>query len=489
MTKIKIETSTHDDFLTQLSALRQISDPEQKFEVLTKSIPYFETKNRKLGGTPQQIQERNQALEKTSQEWIKLQGALSSHPAPRFDPEAIRSLSMVGSAMVMNTFILVKEANWSLWNPLLYVASFGMIAVGDVAYHILRNLCCGPRPAKAATPIALAQKPPSAELIEKRIFKGSELSANPPQFENQNKQTAYSILVENPASIEDEEVALQKIAVDQDLVLNAKVFSPQPLKLNVSEGVFSYPSGPSHWTANFGDPNVFFGCLSGLAAQDEIQTLEHPVLSHVYTAAKKSAPDLLQLKEGSSLLVEGALRRGILDTRTSFNDLKGEPTQGTLYGKNFSRAKPEHIHSALKKIEPQKSNLFVLCAPNVSLKAENELYDPETIFRMLQTAYSAFRAIQQKDPDAILHLGNWGCGAFGHDPTVSLSIQLAAARMAAIKEVTFYPLQETEALSKAVSLIVHAENTLPNMTGKEFVNLLVNLAEPMNFRYRKSDGN
>ena len=112
MTKIKIETSTHDDFLTQLSALRQISDPEQKFEVLTKSIPYFETKNRKLGGTPQQIQERNQALEKTSQEWIKLQGALSSHPAPRFDPEAIRSLSMVGSAMVMNTFILVKEANW-----------------------------------------------------------------------------------------------------------------------------------------------------------------------------------------------------------------------------------------------------------------------------------------------------------------------------------------------------------------------------------------
>jgi hypothetical protein len=476
MTKVKIDVTSHNEFINHLVALNKISSPKQKIEVLTQALPYFARKNQGLGGTLEQIQARDQALEKTQRELVKLKAIRP------LDPAAIQSLTKVGSAFLLNTAILVREANWSMWNPLLYVVSFGLIAIGDVAYNILNGVCCGPRPAQE-------EVKGDVKTHENRIFTGSELAENPPEFQNANKQTAYSILMENPPSIREEEVTLEKVTVDQDIVLNAKVFSPQPLKLNLSEGFFSYPPGPSHWTANFGDPNVFFGCLTSLAAQDEIQTLEHPVLSHVYTAAKKDAPDLLQLEEGSSLLVQGALRRGVLDTQISFKDLIGFPSEGTLYGKNFRRAKQEHIQSALKKIEPQKSNLFVICAPNVSSRAENELYDPETIFRMLQTAYSAFRAIQEKDSEATLHLGNWGCGAFGHEPTLSILVQVAAARMAGIKEVCFYPLKEIDALNNAISLIVHLEKEFPNITGKEFASLLWNLAKPMNFRFHKGDGN
>jgi hypothetical protein len=73
--------------------------------------------------------------------------------------------------------------------------------------------------------------------------------------------------------------------------------------LEVYDGFYGYeplPAGSAatEWCVNFADHNLFGCCLSGLFAQDEIQSAEHPVLASLREALGASGSGALTVENG-----------------------------------------------------------------------------------------------------------------------------------------------------------------------------------------------
>jgi len=465
--------------------------------------------------------------------------------------QVVKENSVLLSCTALTSALMIGEDNWSAWNPYTYVAAFGfsfatlianekisqwratVAAFGFSFATLIANekisqwratptapvldapaslssengldaqvpAADGGQPVNAASSSAQRQDQTDRSLVlkEKCTLSQDQLLASRPAL-TKNKAIAYDLITKD--SVLEKEVTLEKYFTPPVLLQAKPLFENPPTKIIMEQGNFSYPAGPHHWTANFGDKNVFYGSATDLCAQDEIQALEHPILSFVHNYAKEHSLSVIHLEEGHALLVQGAVRRAVLDTETEFEglqELDGNTSKGTLYGKNFGKARKEHIEAAIQKIAPQENNLFVMSAPDVRARQEGSLYSEEDIWALLHNSYTAFKAIQRKDPDAIVHTGNWGCGAWGNDPTLVAVIQLAAARMAGIKEVHYYPLNEQEALVTAAQILNQIEATglvktadgvnEENPSDIGLVNCLVQNAKNLNFRYRRGDGN
>jgi hypothetical protein len=74
-----------------------------------------------------------------------------------------------------------------------------------------------------------------------------------------------------------------------------------------------------------------------------------------------------------------------------------------------------------------------------------KIYVRSEIEAALRTAYSGFRTVVLASAadfsplvPIVVHTGNWGCGAYGGNRQLMLSIQLMAARLAGVSKAIFY---------------------------------------------------
>ena len=87
---------------------------------------------------------------------------------------------------------------------------------------------------------------------------------------------------------------------------------------------------------------------------------------------------------------------------------------------------------------------------------------------VLHSAYAAFAAIKTVEADATvatvanssgtaatveLHLGYWGCGAYGGNKVLMTAVQLLAARLAGVEHVVFHGVPEVSDARNAVALL------------------------------------
>ena len=240
-------------------------------------------------------------------------------------------------------------------------------------------------------------------------------------------------------------VAVAEIATPPDAIHEGEITAsrwrggriPDALALPVvvkEEGFYLYPvpaakDPTTHWHLNFADPNLFGYGEGELLAQDELQITEHPALASLGKAIQHGPHGVAGLKrltredgEATPVLVEGAPRRCALDTRN-------------LYGDDFARASEASIRAATEPLRPPtRSNILALAA----LRPSHGAYTQEQVRRLLQTAYTGFRALVLRSRRVTLHTGFWGCGAFGGNKGLVSAVQMLAAGAAGVEQVHFW---------------------------------------------------
>jgi hypothetical protein len=264
---------------------------------------------------------------------------------------------------------------------------------------------------------------------------------HPPKFQHANKRAVFEIACPPKCQIAGEIAYTRWRAMPLPETVNLA----SPLEVVGREDVFDYvpmliPGPVLEWHLNFADPNLFFGYGTGLFAQDEIQTAEHPALGCLLEALKHTGERAVTLDHAqpTPVLIRGAERR--VHVATSPNPTEGRP-QG-LYGNWFASAPVSSIRRATRAINPATtSNILAIAAP---AGGRDEYWEDE-IRHILITSYTGFRAAALESIErngehtkTIVHTGFWGCGAFGGNRVLMTLLQIAAAHMAQISHLIFH---------------------------------------------------
>ena len=189
---------------------------------------------------------------------------------------------------------------------------------------------------------------------------------------------------------------------------------------------------------NYADPNLFGYYDSDLFAQDEIQTLEHPLLGSVMEYIDKNETEQLKSLteedgEPTPYIVEGApywlkvVTNPVLPTGEVLN----------LYGRNFCRASKEILDIAVTPVvEEKKNNIIAMAAPALG-QGEYKRKQIEQILKAVIAAFSAEVSLT-RGKKCVIHTGNWGAGAFGNNRELIYLAQLLGASAAGGAELVFH---------------------------------------------------
>jgi len=245
--------------------------------------------------------------------------------------------------------------------------------------------------------------------------------------------------------------------------------------------------GAVEWYVNFADPYVFYAYGSGLFAQDEMQSAEHPILGALVEALHVGADRAVTEDESgpTPVLVTGAERR--VHVATDRNPAEGRPRG--LYGNEFSAASVETVRRATRRIDPPTiTNFIALAAPSYGVGR----YSMEVIEHVLVTAYTGFAAAVAESalvsPGArvVVHTGYWGCGVFGGNRIVMAMLQMLAAGMAGVDRLVFHTVsKEGNGSFDEAMRILREELAAEGEVGSQ---QLLDRIEAMGFQWGMSDG-
>ena len=263
----------------------------------------------------------------------------------------------------------------------------------------------------------------------------------PPEYSCKNKKIKYEealkIHKNQTGSID---VSRWKYADDkQELVKN-------PVKVTFCKDYFSYVdvdrSDTRVYYLNYADPNLFGYYDSDLFAQDEIQTLEHPLLGSVMeyidkneTAELKSLTE--EKGEPTPFIVEGApyWLRVVTNPRLPTGEVLN------LYGRNFWVAPREILDIAVNPVvDERKNNIIAMAAPALG-EGEYERRDIEQILKTVIVSFSAAVSLSG-GKKCVIHTGNWGAGAFGNNRELIYLAQLVGASVAGGVELIFHAIDD-----------------------------------------------
>lgn len=291
----------------------------------------------------------------------------------------------------------------------------------------------------------------------RRTFDAAALTRDhPPRFRDGNKAAVHDRLKGGAAPSGTLEVSRWS-----EGALPVRRPAERPI-VEERAGFFEYgeaaPAGTRHWHVNFATSDCFAFYAGGLLAQDELQTLEHPVLGSVREAAKAEGFSLLCVEHGwpTPVLVAGAERRGALETAPTPARPEG------LYGNHFARAPRDQVLAALAVLDPpERTNLVAIEAPAHGRGA----YRRDELAYVLSAAFSGFRAAVLETrraaeganlpPRAVVHTGFWGAGAYGGDRELMALLQLVAAELAEVDELVFYTARAEGAVPFAAAVRRH----------------------------------
>ena len=292
--------------------------------------------------------------------------------------------------------------------------------------------------AKPVAPQSLTDDPASLERENTTHLLASEtlsatdlLSRYPPRIEHAKKQLLFDIALSRGLSGDVSVARYSEIPLPNTYT----PFVPDT-EIIARKGYFRYSKtdGADDWFMNFAHHDLFNGYGHFMFAQDEIQVAEHPALASFRELMLARDDDLRPATVDNGVptpvLFRNLQRTVNIDTRS-------------IYGARFARSEDSAIQDAVSPLEPAPlSNILAIEAP---ISSGNRIYGRPEIEAALRTAYSGFRALVLCSATAatslrpiILHTGNWGCGAYGGNRQLMLSIQMMAARLAGVTKLVFY---------------------------------------------------
>lgn len=323
-----------------------------------------------------------------------------------------------------------------------------------------------------------------SSLLPITLIKSLNIRVNPDATElsaffrtcSLKKARVYQKFIKNGL---DDSIEFSKYSVQKNILKNSILTLSQGTLITKKKGVFEYPQDNEstvHFTANFADSNLFGFYNKDLCAQDELQTMELPSLPFVKKALQSNGGNLDRLNEGSFevALITGAKRRGRVG--------------GSLYGNNFNAANTGKIDQNTTLLEPRSANIFCMAAPHIGF-AKGKPYHKEDLEKLFYRSYGAFSAIKSKSTKkAAVHTGNFGCGAFGNSPKVAAILQIAAARLANVDELYYYPMNREAEYDEALAFLDNHFEHFSNMTIDQFLEDLTNHAREYGLFYEEGNG-
>lgn len=292
-----------------------------------------------------------------------------------------------------------------------------------------------------------------------RISAQQLMSSHPPRWHDANKQLVFGISSPTGCAHGGHLDYSRWGAMPLPSGVSA---SAAAMKVRHHPGYYEYgppAQGAVEWHVNFADPDLFGFYAGSLFAQDEMQVVEHPALGALREALLARRMTALTKDGGqpTPVVVMGVERRCRVDTVP--DRAAGRPHG--LYGPAFARGSADAVRRATTRLEPPTvTNLIAIAAP----RPGSGSYSRATIENVLVTAFTGFRAavLESKrvagagvEPTVIVHTGWWGCGAFGGNRVLMAALQLLAAEMAGVAEVSFHSgvPPDQAALDEAVALL------------------------------------
>lgn len=289
------------------------------------------------------------------------------------------------------------------------------------------------------------------------------------------KSAIYDKMQGDKSSIEDTNIRLTVYPFDRDAVKELPIFPKKFAEITAREGHFSYPVSKElqeEWTANFSTPKLFSNCLSGDLTQDELQVMEHPGLYHIKCKIDEK-PEMGTLRGDEIALITGAKRHGAFLAKY-------------CYGAEFAEKSLEALQGYALKFNETESRIFCLPAPQVQPDQGGKPYKKEDLEALFYRAYHAFSKIKSlaKPQKVRIHTGNWGCGSLpGHNPRVVALMQIAAAHLAEVDLLDYYPLGAKEDWKTANYYYESLKPTSKDWTVDNFLTQMADRAKKLGFVY------
>ena len=275
----------------------------------------------------------------------------------------------------------------------------------------------------------------------------------PPHYYSDQKQRlfekALKLFKEQKGTIK---VSRWKFDTDQESHL---LLEKLPLEIQTRDSFFTYEESDTavdrNFYLNYADPYLFGYYDSDLFAQDEIQTLEHPLLASVADYIE-SSPD----KAMKGLTVEkGQPTPFVVEDVPQWLSVNTTPvlpdgTKGNIYGWMFSESDTATIDAGIKPLAKERRNsIIAIAAPS---GGAGEYIKPDIEY-LLQTILSGFGAAANKTAEdgrqsIAIHTGRWGCGAFGNNEELIHLAQIIGAAATGISRIVFHCITP-EALEEA----------------------------------------
>ena len=301
-----------------------------------------------------------------------------------------------------------------------------------------------------------------------------------PTYGPQRKQRAFEAALEKHRT-DDGEILVTHVMSNQAEMASA-MYEKRPFTLTLDKGFYDYTKareGEDTWFVNFADPTLFVAYDSDLFAQDEIQTLEMPLLA-AFKKYVESRPiggfAPLTNADGNPTpyLFKGVPYWISVNTSPVLRD----GTVENIYGYRFMDASDEAIEAGIRTFEGNlRSNVLVISAPAGGYGR----YSEEELTELMKTLICSFSAVrEQAAGKVVIHAGNWGCGAFGGNRELMYLAQMYAASVCGIDELVMHDWKEE---------IGRAKTLYENMDKKMSFADVVAFLHSRKYEWGESDGN
>lgn len=286
-------------------------------------------------------------------------------------------------------------------------------------------------------------------ILGKTTVGFQELIENyPPKYESERKKQAFSNALRFHRG-DIGEVSICRIIPDRTTI-KCTSLEKKPLKLTVDEEFYDYTKTKADsdiWFVNFADPVLFVAYDSDMFAQDEIQTLEMPLLASccLYLDEKKYK-GLVTRTNIEGVPTPYLFRNIPYWISVNTKPLLKDGSSGNIYGNAFMYADDEEIEAGISTFEEDvRCNILAMAAPEGGVGR----YEREELRELLYTLLCSFSAVRkQSKVKAVIHSGNWGCGAFGGNKELMYLAQMYAASVCGIDELVLHAPNE-EILERA----------------------------------------
>lgn len=302
-----------------------------------------------------------------------------------------------------------------------------------------------------------------------------------PEYGPQRKQRAFEAALEKHRT-DDGEIIVTHVMSNQTEMASV-VLEKKPFTLTLDKGFYDYTKAKEDedtWFVNFADPTLFVAYDSDLFAQDEIQTLEMPLLASCclfldQRQADHTTKTVTDFGEPTPYLFKSVPYWISVNTKPIMKD----GTTADIYGDEFMYATEEELSAGIKVFEGNvRVNVLAIAAPRCRSGQRYNTAELSQIIKTLLCSYSAVR--EQIKGKVVLHAGNWGCGAFGGNKELMYLAQIYAASVCGIDELVMHDWKEE---------IDRARTLYENMDKKMSFADVVAFLHSRKYEWGESDGN